>query len=418
MKRKWLNAVSTLALAFVMLLLPIFSTVDGSKQTKDYVDYTTQTRTINADESIIDFESIFNEYEDAKIETDGSLTTFEGRQVLNLADLDELDEVSKQELEGEQLNIKYKYSFDYVTDKVTLTAVSIIDTEDGEIQEEIIDTVEGTAFINEAGNIDAVLNIDGEEYLLSELQDAGMVENCGLFKKIFKAIKKVTKTVVGVVGAIATVAVPAVIGVVGAMTGLGLVATIAIGAVAGATIATATSAASTAQQNNGKVDWKTVGVCAGVGAVVGFVVSGAAYGITKAVQAAKAAKSAKAAEEAAKAAESATKLPSTKIETSKLQHEWKHAKDFGIDGNWNKTNGQKYKAAIENHIKNSTEVYKSTYRGNDVYVYLDGKTNIGAYVDMSGNYIGGWKFSADQIAFHIKNGIKIILKWGNVWEVI
>lgn len=307
MKRKWLNAVSTLALAFVMLLLPIFSTVDGSKQTKDYVDYTTQTRTINADESIIDFESIFNEYEDAKIETDGSLTTFEGRQVLNLADLDELDEVSKQELEGEQLNIKYKYSFDYVTDKVTLTAVSIIDTENGEIQEEIIDTVEGTAFINEAGNIDAVLNIDGEEYLLSELQDAGMVENCGLFKKIFKAIKKVTKTVVGVVGAIATVAVPAVIGVVGAMTGLGLVATIAIGAVAGATIATATSAASTAQQNNGKVDWKTVGVCAGVGAVVGAVVSGAAYGITKAVQAAKAAKSAKAAEDAAKAAEEAAK---------------------------------------------------------------------------------------------------------------
>ncbi|WP_292464155.1 hypothetical protein [Methanolobus sp.] len=30
-----------------------------------------------------------------------------------------------------------------------------------------------------------------------------------------------------------------------------------------------------------------------------------------------------------------TDLPSTKITTQKLQHEWKHASDFGIDGKWN-----------------------------------------------------------------------------------
>lgn len=49
-----------------------------------------------------------------------------------------------------------------------------------------------------------------------------------------------------------------------AATGVGLVATIALGAVAGAAIASTTAVASTIQQD-GKIDWETVGVCAGVG---------------------------------------------------------------------------------------------------------------------------------------------------------
>jgi len=121
--------------------------------------------------------------------------------------------------------------------------------------------------------------LDDEKILLSEIQDGGMIANCGFFKNMFKKIKKVCSTVVGKVGAVLTVAVPAVIGIACAATGVGLPVTIALGAAAGTIIAGGTAAWSTAQQD-GKVDWGAVAVCAGAGAVVGAVTSAAAYKIT------------------------------------------------------------------------------------------------------------------------------------------
>ena len=102
-----------------------------------------------------------------------------------------------------------------------------------------------------------------------------------------------------------------------------------------------------------------------------------------------------------------TKLPSTEYTTSKLQHDYKHAGDFDIEGNWNGNNAKAYQEAIQNHIDTAPEVFKSTYRGQEVYVYLNQETSIGAYVDMNGNYIGGWKFNSNQINYHLTNGIKI-----------
>ncbi|HHW37551.1 MAG TPA: hypothetical protein GXX18_09995, partial [Bacillales bacterium] len=102
-----------------------------------------------------------------------------------------------------------------------------------------------------------------------------------------------------------------------------------------------------------------------------------------------------------------TKLPNTKFTTMKLQHEFKHAKDFGVTGNWNKTTGEAYQRAIQSHINTATGIFKSKYRGQDVYVYINKKTGVGAYTDLSGNYIGGWKFSADQMKFHLTKGTKI-----------
>lgn len=144
----------------------------------------------------------------------------------------------------------------------------------------------GVPFVDENGNLDCVFDCDGEYILLSELQDAGMVENCGWFKNLCKkvstAVKKVCNTTIGKIGAVATIAVPAVIGVVCAVAAAPVVATVAVGALVGAGIATGTGTISTYQQD-GKVDWETVGICAGVGAAVGAIASGVAYGITSAV---------------------------------------------------------------------------------------------------------------------------------------
>ena len=145
----------------------------------------------------------------------------------------------------------------------------------------------GVPFVDENGNLDCVFDCDGEYILLSELQDAGMVENCGWFKNLCKkvstAVKKVCNTTIGKIGAVATIAVPAVIGVVCAVAAAPVVATVAVGALVGAGIATGTAAISTYQQD-GKVDWETVGICAGVGAAVGAISSYSAYKITSAIK--------------------------------------------------------------------------------------------------------------------------------------
>lgn len=100
-------------------------------------------------------------------------------------------------------------------------------------------------------------------------------------------------------------------------------------------------------------------------------------------------------------------LPETKYTTSKLQHEFRHANDFGIEGSWNKQNGIAFQEAIQNHIDTSPEVYLSTYKWEQVYVYYNPETGLGAYVDLQGNFICGWKLSESQIYFHLTNGILI-----------
>lgn len=46
-------------------------------------------------------------------------------------------------------------------------------------------------------------------------------------------------------------------------------------------------------------------------------------------------------------------------------------------------------------------------RSSDVVVYINKATGNGAYYDFSGNFIGGWKLSAEQLQFHIKNGVSL-----------
>ena len=100
-------------------------------------------------------------------------------------------------------------------------------------------------------------------------------------------------------------------------------------------------------------------------------------------------------------------LPKPEFTIEKLQHEYKHAEDFGVSGNWNKAAGESYQSAIQNHFVSATDIFKSTYRGQEVFVYINKSTGVGAYTNLSGGYIGGWKFSPGQIAFHFSNGIRI-----------
>lgn len=242
-----------------------------------------ETRTIEVKQNSIDYESISEEFEDAELKTEGSLTTFEGTKTFDLADFDELDLVSDTMAnESSKMQVQYKYSYDNETNMVTLTATM------GDDGEPLIDTMYGISFVNEKGELDAVFDCDDGEYItLSELQNADMIANCGWFKRAFKqvanAVKKVCNTTIGKIGAVLTVAVPAVIGVVCAVATAPVLPVIVTGALVGAGIATGTTAISSYQQD-GKVDWESVGICAGIGTAVGALSAGIAYGFTKIIK--------------------------------------------------------------------------------------------------------------------------------------
>ena len=212
MKKKGLSF--TLA-SLVVALIMVFNILLINKQQVDYVT-ALPTRTVELKVEQVDYESILNSFDDAVLTQEGSTTYFEGYKSISLSDLEAIDNLSQEDVDNAtQTVVKYNYSYDNETNIVTLSAT--LQDEDGTV---IIDTIEGTAFINEQGDIDALLEVDGEYVLLSELQDAGMIQNCGWFSKIIKAV-------------VAVVVVAAVAAVVVATAGAGMGAVIAAGAIAG-----------------------------------------------------------------------------------------------------------------------------------------------------------------------------------------
>lgn len=241
-KKKLFSLITTISLALILLVTPCLIKVNGTSQT-------VRTTTVEVKRQSVDYQSVLDEFENAELETEGSLTTFVGYKSINLADLNGFDLVSETDvIEETEVSVKYNFSYDKETNIVTLSAE--LKDELGEIQ---IDTLTGAAFINEYGEIDAVMNVDGEGILLSEMKDAGLIENCGWFSRLIKKVVKVVAVAVvtavvvaataAVVVATAGAAAPAVVAA-----GVGVVSTgVTTGAIAGAAIAAgATAAAVTA----------------------------------------------------------------------------------------------------------------------------------------------------------------------------
>jgi len=260
---KW---VTCLSLALVLLVSPfIAQKIDNDN------NVAIRTTTVEATKSQIDHESILNSFEDASMTKEESKTTFIGFQTYDIDELlSEIDLVSDVNVDTEaEARVKYTYTYDEETSLVTLAAEM---DNNGEI---IIDEVVGVAFLNEQGEIDAILDIDGEEMLLSELQGAGMIENCGWFKNLIKKVKKsvVAKVVVAVVAVVAVSAIASVVAV--AACGAGMVGAVVTGAVAGGLVGGACGAG-ISYEEYGKLDWKWIAGGVVIGAALGAAVG---YGV-------------------------------------------------------------------------------------------------------------------------------------------
>lgn len=191
-----------------------------------------------------DYASILNDFDNSELKVDGSLTTFVGYQTLTLDLFEEFDNVSENDIQqAEGIQIKYDFSYNSETNIVTLSAKMV----NGDAIE--IEEIYGSAFINDLGNIDAVMYFDGEYALLSEMQDAGLIQNCGWFSNLFKRIVKAVVVVAAVVTCVATA-------------GAGIGAVIAVGAAVGAT-----SNAVEQLVDKGSIDLKEVAICGALGAI-------------------------------------------------------------------------------------------------------------------------------------------------------
>ena len=93
------------------------------------------------------------------------------------------------------------------------------------------------------------------------------------------------------------------------------------------------------------------------------------------------------------------------FDAKKLQHEYKHAADYGITGNWNRTNATAFEQAIRNQVQTVNKPIWGTYRGTiSVLHFYDPKTGIDAMFDLNGNFIASWKLSQAQIEYLLSSG--------------
>ena len=230
-RKKLLSLITTVSLALILLVTPCLIKVSETNQT-------VRTTTVEVKRQAIDYQSVLDEFENAELETEGSLTTFVGYKPINLSDLNGFDLVNETDVSGDaEVSVKYNFSYDNETNIVTLSAE--LKDEFGEIQ---IDTLYGAAFINEYGEVDAVMNVDGEGILLSEMKDAGLIANCGWFSRL---IKKVVKVVAVVAAVVAVVAVTAAVVVATAGAAAPAVVAAGVGVTASTSLVASTALAST-----------------------------------------------------------------------------------------------------------------------------------------------------------------------------
>lgn len=92
------------------------------------------------------------------------------------------------------------------------------------------------------------------------------------------------------------------------------------------------------------------------------------------------------------------KLATVTYGTGQLQKKFKHAIDFGIKGSFNTKKALEFKTALSKVVSGATEIYKSSYRGSDIIIYI--KDGLGVLTKLNGEFISGWKLTSEQLKFH------------------
>ncbi len=230
-RTKWLISIISIMLSCVLVF-----TIVMAHHTKNMVLIEPNTRMIALDNSTVDYASFFSEFEDAELEIDESNNAikFSGTKTIEAELFKGIDLIS---LAGDECGVDVRYTFDYNADENEFHLSVIANIENGEI----IDDWLGVPFVNENNEIDIAFATDDGVIFLSELEDSGVLENCGWLSWLWKAA--VAVAVVAAIVAVVVVAAPAV---AAAATSVGTAVAVGGGVAAGATATAAVSAAAAA----------------------------------------------------------------------------------------------------------------------------------------------------------------------------
>jgi hypothetical protein len=89
--------------------------------------------------------------------------------------------------------------------------------------------------------------------------------------------------------------------------------------------------------------------------------------------------------------------PILQFSQKQLQKKFKHAKDFGVQGNYNANTAQQFQQAVQTHVNSAgNQVIYGTYRGKQVIHHYNPQTGLNVITDRAGNFIGGWKLNPAQ----------------------
>lgn len=233
-RTKVITSIIALILSAVLLFVAVAVNNNTGK--------TNVMRTISLSESNVEYATFFNEFEDAEliIDEENNSLKFSGTQTLSTDILSGIDLISSTDNEE---GVDIRYIFDYNADNNEFYLSVIADTEDGVI----IDDWYGVPFVTEDSQIDIAFATDDGIIYLSDLEESGILENCGWFSKLLKGIA-IAVAVVAAIAVVAAVVVVAAPAVTAAATTVGTAVAVGGGtaALTGGTATAAVAAAATA----------------------------------------------------------------------------------------------------------------------------------------------------------------------------
>ena len=262
MKRLFKGILTFSFMLLICLSIGLFGEFEANKMSA-------AVRDIELEMNNVDYQSMFNDFKDAKLSYDSKqeLLIFSGTQTLNSSIFSEIDMVNFTNDGSENLDVNYSFEYD-ADDNLFFMTIKAVNVNDGEI----VDRILGIPFVNEKEEIDIAFSVEDEIIYLSDLESNPILQNCGWFSKL---LKKVAKVAVGVavVAAVVVVAVyvaPAVVAAAStasmalAGTSIAAGATATISATTAATLATVGTIAA----NTAIIAGTTAAICATGTAVI------------------------------------------------------------------------------------------------------------------------------------------------------
>ncbi len=90
---------------------------------------------------------------------------------------------------------------------------------------------------------------------------------------------------------------------------------------------------------------------------------------------------------------------------SQLQHAFKHAGDFGVNGTANTANFARFEAAVQHHVTDAaTTVIHGSFRGQPVTHFLNPSSGLNVIRTPDGAFLSGWRLSPQQLQHVITHG--------------